>query len=156
VSEISARIYRDLLKTNFFETMRGKVYQFIIDNPVSTMSEGIHALSIDDAQNSGIIGTRYNELQKMRMIEIVKEVKDPFGNHMVGAYKITDCEPIPLPKTIPLKQQIKDRDELLLRCYHSLRDVRLSSDIYNLIGDQIDEKRYGKSPANSGQMGLLL
>jgi hypothetical protein len=71
------------------------------------------------------------------MIEMVDEVKDPLGNFTVGAYSVTDCEPIPLPKTIPLKVQIADRDDLLRRClneFDMFADPELVSDVRDILG----------------------
>ncbi len=130
--ETSLAVYRELSQTNFFDTKRGQVFRFILEKGECTISQAIQAIP---SKRDSSINARFSELERMDLIEVVRYGKDPLGQFEVSFYRPTGRQPIKLKSPVPLKEQIKQRDELLNECYNALPvwDMELRQKIHNLL-----------------------
>jgi len=117
VPATSLAVYQELSKTNFFNTKRGEVFEFIMRKGECTISQAIEAI---ESKRDSSINARFSELERMDLIEVFKYAQDPLGSFEVSFYRPTGRLPLKLKKPVPLKAQIADLKELLNECYNTL------------------------------------
>lgn len=110
MKKTSIETYNKINHSGLLKKLRLEVYNYIYEHGPCSMMQCNQDLNSGKYSN-GSYTSRFNELEKRGVIEVVGKQTSPHTGHSENLYDTTDNEPLNLPKVVTKKEQIKKLTE---------------------------------------------